>query len=130
VTVRTRLGRGDQVPHFRAQTIDGSTCHYAAIWQHRNLLLVLLPDTGGGDEYVTDLRHRSADLERFETECVISRDAPSGMHTPGVLLADRWGEVVHIAASTDASGLPPVDELLDWLEYIQHRCPECEGEAR
>jgi hypothetical protein len=42
-----------------------------------------------------------------------------------VLIADRWGEVQVVHA-----GAPDVDDILAWLEYVQQRCPECEGEAR
>jgi hypothetical protein len=50
--------------------------------------------------------------------------------SPGVLLADRWGEIVHLTAASESARSPAPGELIEWLEYIQNRCPECEGEAR
>jgi hypothetical protein len=44
-----------------------------------------------------------------------------------VLFADRWGEVVHVEATAE---LPAATALLEWLDYVERRCPECEGEAR
>jgi hypothetical protein len=26
--------------------------------------------------------------------------------------------------------LPSAEDLAEWLVYVTHRCPECEGEAR
>jgi hypothetical protein len=49
----------------------------------------------------------------------------TGVPRPGALVADRWGEVVHVE-----DGWPTVSSLLEWLDYVAHRCPECEGEAR
>jgi hypothetical protein len=46
------------------------------------------------------------------------------------VVADRWGEIVHIAAPSGIAGLPDPGELLEWLDYVEHRCPECEGETR
>jgi hypothetical protein len=44
---------------------------------------------------------------------------------PGLVVADRWGEIVHVARE-----VPRVADVLDWLDHLEQRCPECEGEAR
>jgi hypothetical protein len=49
---------------------------------------------------------------------------------PGVLIADRWGEVVFSDEAPDVGALPTSQELLDWLTFVRNRCPECEGESR
>jgi len=46
-----------------------------------------------------------------------------------LVVADWWGEV-HVATAIRTAGLPPPDELLEWLDYIETRCPECEAESR
>jgi hypothetical protein len=45
-------------------------------------------------------------------------------------VADRWGEIVYIAGGVQVAELPSPHELADWVSYVQHRCPECEGEAK
>lgn len=125
------LHRGDSVPHFEVRTVDGDVFRYSSIWQRKNLLLIQLRyasnDTGA---YVSDLRARAAEFQALETECVITRDEVPGLESPCVLIADRWGEIIHITAASESAQSPTPQELLGWLEYVQHRCPECEGEAR
>jgi len=38
--------------------------------------------------------------------------------------------VMHVAQAPDVAHLPVPDELVEWVDYVRHRCPECEGEAR
>lgn len=44
-----------------------------------------------------------------------------------VVVADRWGEILHIASQSaaDLSRLPSVDELLSWVQFARMQCPEC-----
>ena len=125
------LERGDAVPHFEARTHRGEQFGYSTIWQHRNLILVTLPDAESdlSDNYTAALMAAAEEFNR-DTTCVITRDSIPGMPTPGALVADRWGEIVYIAAASDVAGLPPPQDLRDWIGYVQTRCPECEGEAR
>lgn len=125
------LQRGDSVPHFKVKTVFGDVFDYSTICQRKNLLLVRLlhaPDDNGA--YVSDLRARAAELRALETESVITRDDVSGLPAPGLLIADRCGEIVHLTSASASAQSPTPEELLGWLEYVQNRCPECEGEAR
>jgi hypothetical protein len=70
------------------------------------------------------------EFSQHDTACVITRDHVPEIPSPGVVVADRWGEIVHIAAGADVDGLPLPRELLEWTGYVQHQCPECEGEAK
>jgi hypothetical protein len=45
-------------------------------------------------------------------------------------VADRWGEIAYVAAAPHVTELPTASELIEWLDYVERRCPECEGEAR
>ena len=120
---------GQRVPHFAVRTVDGSVFRYATIWQRQQLLLVALPASGAAD-YARDLGNLAAACYQRDSVCVITREAIDGLRAPAAVIADRWGEIAHVAAAADASGLPAPAELLDWLEHVMHRCPECEGEAR
>jgi hypothetical protein len=125
------LQRGDSVPHFEVRTVDGEVFHYSTIWQRKNLLLIRLRHASNDSgAYVSDLHARAAEFLALETACVITRDEVPGLQPPGVLIADRWGEIIQITTASESAQSPTPQELLGWLEYVQHRCPECEGEAR
>jgi hypothetical protein len=124
------LQRGDEVPHFEVTTLGDEVFRYTPIWQRRNLVLVTLEETGGESGYAEGLFAREADFRALEGVCVVTRDRVTGLPSPGVLVADRWGEIVYVTAASDSGGLPPPSELLEWLDYVARRCPECEGESK
>lgn len=126
----TRLHRGDTVPHVEVETVTGEKFNYTTIWQRKPLVLVALGTSSADESYGSDLSARAAEFSGRDTECVITRDDVGGLRTPGVLIADRWGEVVHVAEAASCAQLPSCDELIEWIEYVRRRCPECEGEAR
>lgn len=126
-----QLRRGDAVPHFRVATLEGRIVEYSTIWQRRNLVLAALPQADtASPAYLSQLEAAKAAFAAGEAECVITRDAIAGVDAPAVVIADRWGEINHISTASDVADLPAVPEILDWLAHVQHRCPECEGEAR
>jgi hypothetical protein len=123
----------DQVPHFAVTDVCGGVVRYSAIWQRMNLVLVTVSGaepSGALNEYAIELRDLVAARPDLETACVITRDAVPGTPCPGILVADRWGEIVFIASGAQPAGLPSADALVDWLEYVQRQCPECQGETR
>jgi hypothetical protein len=124
------LQRGDQVPHFEVHTLAGDVFSYSTIWQRMNLVVVTLPGAGPEDDYPSTLVARARDFDEHNAACVMTRDCVPGVPAPGGVVADRWGEIVYVIAATHAGELPPASELLDWLEYVERRCPECEGEAK
>ena len=119
----TLLQHGDLMPHFTVVTVQGDTFSYGAIWQHKNLALVTLPAVAA---YPHPSDRADAFCER-KSVCVVTRDALAGVPSPGALIADKWGEIVHVAAPGRSDELPTLSELLEWLEYVERRCPECEG---
>jgi hypothetical protein len=123
------LKPGDLLPHFIVTDLDGRKVDYSSsIWQRKQLVLVMLPDDGpSSHSYAQQLIGRAHD---DETAWLVTRDRIAGLPTPGAIVADRWGEVIHVAYAPGAADLPPPDELVEWADYVQHRCPECEGEAR
>jgi peroxiredoxin len=42
-----------------------------------------------------------------------------------VFITDRWGEVFFVSRSVDGDAVPDVHEILDWLTFVDHQCPEC-----
>ena len=126
------LQRGDSVPHFEARTVGGESFSYSAAWQRRNLVLVALPaeESEVVRGYVARVMARQAEFSAMDAECVMTRERVSGVPSPGVVVADRWGEVVHVASTSHVEELTSPEELLDWVDYLHRRCPECEGEAK
>lgn len=126
------LQPGDLMPHFDVTTIRGEQVAYSAIWQRRNLVLVTVPTsdpdgTFGG--YISQLARGTASAAD-DTAWIITRDMVAGVPCPGVVVADRWGEVAHVASESQAGQLPLADEIVEWVTYLQHQCPECQGETK
>ena len=126
------LQRGELVPHFAVARLDGSLASYDDIWQRKNLLLVLLPgeESAGRAEYVSQIADKSREITAHETEYVITTDGVLDLPRPAVVIADRWGEIYFVGNGSRFTELPKIDEILEWLRFIEHECPECQGETR
>jgi hypothetical protein len=126
------LPRGDRVPHFDVEQMDGTRARYGELWQLRNLLLLSLPDDEPGEfvDYATRLVRRQAEFSAEEAGVVMTRAPITGVPRPGVVIADRWGEIYSVVNARSAPEWPTVEDLLEWFRYIRHACPECEGEAK
>lgn len=118
---------GDLIPHFTVTTVEGKPFSYRTIWQQKNLVLLTLPagDSLSSRQYESALNASLAEFSNRDTSWVVTREVVPGAPVPGVVIADQWGEIVHVA-----DGLPEAQGLLEWISYLQHRCPECEGEAK
>ncbi len=127
------LQRRDAMPHFDLMTLGGERFRYASIWQRRNLVLVVVPageSAAAPRPYVAALLARTSEFTSRDAECVVTADAVPGVQSPAVVIADKWGEIDHVATAAQVEDLPSPDELLDWIDYLDRRCPECEGEAK
>lgn len=123
------LERGDAVPHFDVRTVGGDVFSYSTIWQQKNLVLITLAADASDSGYVSELSCLSSEFNNRDCVCVITRDRVPGLPASGALVADRWGEIVFVVAASDIADLPTPAQLLEWVEYVEMRCPECEGEA-
>lgn len=126
------MQKGDALPFFDVTTIAGEQVRYADLWQRKNVLLVCLPAAPSGDEdaYVGELTGRAEEIAACGAVPVVTRDRVTGLPAPGLAIADRWGEVQYLARSASTRDLPDVQDILDTLDFVQRRCPECEGEWR
>ena len=126
------LQRGDSVPHFEVTTVGGELFSYSTIWQRKNLVLLCLPaaESESSGAYMSELLARKSEVRAKDAECVVTRDPVAGIASPGIIVADRWGEIAHVAQATHVDDLTSPEDLLDWLDYLEKRCPECEGEAK
>lgn len=114
------------MPHFSVYSTDGALIAYRDIWQRRNLLLISVPASSEFRDvpqgYVSGLAARARDLALYETTVIVTHDALDGLPSPGVLIADRWGEVYFVYAPGGVTGMPAVDDLVDCVKVIAYKC--------
>jgi hypothetical protein len=120
----------DLLPHFAVTDIGGERVPYSSIWQRKNLVLVILADSNPPSGRYTSGIRAARELDDGDTAWLVTRDAIDGLPRPGVVVADRWGEIAFVSGPSEGGDLPAPDELVEWVRHVQHRCPECEGEAR
>lgn len=118
------LRSGDAFPHVPLHGRDGTIVDYRTIWQRRNLLLVLLPPAGE-DDYLGELDAQAAELAAHDTAVIVTRAGVPGAPTPGIVGADRWGEIFLVS-----DRLLPATEVIGWLRYAQMQCSACWGDGR
>jgi hypothetical protein len=109
-----------------ADALSGRQVEYQQLWQRKNLVLISLP-ADAPRELVDGVVRDMAPLVSDDTGVVVTTDAIPGIPRPGVVVADRWGEVYHVHQAPD---VPRADELREWLRFVRQECPECQGEAR
>ncbi len=49
-----------------------------------------------------------------------------GRPAPALYVTDRYGEVFGAFRTAAGQPLPAFDEVLNWLEFVNSQCPECE----
>ncbi len=124
------MQKGDLVPHFTVSTIDGDTVRYeTSYWQRRNLVLVSTAGQPAAD-YVKDLTACVPDVDALSAGLVVTPDRVGPDDGPLLVVADQWGEIVDVQRAARVDDLPGGAEVRRWLEYLEIRCPECEGEAK
>ena len=95
-------------------------------------MLVALPasESEFSVSYISQLMARKSEFTAENCQCVMTRDLVPGIPNPVVVVADKWGEIVHVANPSRVEDLASPEALLDWVNYLERRCPECEGEAK
>ena len=125
------LRPGQTVPFFEVSDTAGARVAYRDIWQRRPLVLIRLP--GDGPEwraYAAATASRAPDLSAHGAALVLTTDPVPGLPSAGAVVADRWGEIHEVTTAATPAEMPGADVLVEWLRFVQHQCPECQGEAR
>jgi peroxiredoxin len=117
----TMLAPGDHLPHLTLTTVTGDRIAYRDLWQRRNVAIVSTPDADRAQAFAD----AAAEFAKRNAVCIATHQILDVPPCPGVVIADRWGEIVHVARE-----VPAVEDVLEWLDHVELRCPECEGEAR
>ena len=87
----------DLMPMFTAATGDGTVVRYEDIWQRKNLLLIcLLHDDPTASAYATSLSVLEPTLAAYDAALLITTTRIEDVASPGVVVADRWGEVYYV----------------------------------
>jgi hypothetical protein len=122
----------DLMPMFTVTNgIDRSLVDYHKLWQRKNLLLISLrQDDPTARAYVESLIAKESDLRAYDTAFIVTTDAVPGIPSPGIVVADRWGEIYYVQEASSAADLADPVSLIEWLRYVQSECPECQGETR
>lgn len=117
------------VPHFEVRALDGRHVRYQELWQRRSLVLVVAAphEREAAANYASALEMRHDEFEEAEAAVVVTTDSVRGLPVPSAIVADRWGEILHMEtpAAGGASQLPDADELLAWIRFARIQCPEC-----
>ena len=126
------LSAHDPMPMFTVtDSVDGRAFAYEDIWQRKNLVLVTIPrDDATGAGYVKRLLAAATDLRSDDVQVVVTNDGVAGLPSPGVTIADRWGEIAFVQGVEHADTLPSPDDVVEWVTFVQMQCPECQGETR
>lgn len=125
------LNAHDPMPMFTASQVDDGVVDYRDLWQRKQLVLVSLTEhdaTRG--PYVESLLAHAPALGQADTALVVTGDSIEGIPRPGVVVADRWGEVRFVASGRRAADLPDAAALAEWVSSVGMECPECQGETR
>jgi hypothetical protein len=125
----SELNERHQLPHFDVRELNGRRVRYDELWQCRNLVLVLI-DSTRREEATRSASVLSAHRDEFddtEAAVVVTADSVQGLRAPCVVIADRWGEIMHIERPDPGNVWPftNVDELLQWVRFARIQCPEC-----
>ena len=115
------LAPGAQLPHLTLTSVTGDTIAYRDLWQRCNVAIVCTADAEVARPFV----NATADFAERNAVCLVTRETHEVLPCPGIVIGDRWGEIVHVARE-----VPRVEDVLEWLDHLEQRCPECEGEAR
>ena len=122
------MGPGDLIPRFDGAAVDGRDVPYEELWQHRNIVLFVLAGdlAARASAYLRALDFRLSELKPPDTSLVIVDHIMDGPPMNSVVIADRWAEIVHIEQlAADPRAWPSSDDILEWVEFIRVKCPEC-----
>jgi hypothetical protein len=119
---------GALIPHFEVATVDGNRVKYADLWQRRNVVVLTLPDKLDDTtrRYAAELQTRLAELKPDDTTLIVVVGSVHSLPASSLIVADRWGEIAHIEElSPDIAAWPSAIEIVEWVEFVRSKCPEC-----
>jgi hypothetical protein len=115
----------DLIPMFSVTSREGGTrVDYRDVGQKNNLVLVTLSkDDPAAKAYATSLVALETEMASEAARVIVTATSIEGIPSPGVVVADRWGEVYYVQAANRAAELPGSGELMEWIKYVRNECP-------
>lgn len=99
---------------------------YAAIREEQCSILAIAPDKVLDNLLIQDELHLPYPLLADPKGEVFSQysnlDEISGTYKPCIVLADRYNALYQLWIAGSVTDLPPIDELLDSLQYLNKQC--------
>lgn len=88
-------------------------------------LLVLVQIPG---KHAPKLAHAPGEssIVLIDRDGAVGRQMGASRSHPAIYVTDRFGEVAAAWRTAAGQALPRIGEILDWLEYLDSVCPECE----
>lgn len=120
------LTRGLLLKDILVRTPDGRDVYVSDFRSRRNVVLIFPGDRR--DVATTIIEQLAHNPTLAEEEAVLlvasSADARRLYDAPmsALFISDRYGEIFFSVRHPDP--LPDADEVLKWLEFINHQCPE------
>ncbi len=152
-TAKEKPERGSCLPDFAYTTIEGVARRLSDFKGRRNLVLILTGDPENAlldaiarayPEFLAheacvitilkcerDLAARARDAHGWPFEVaadpsgIVHRELGAADASTAVFVTDRWTEVFFASSAAEGSAGPEAQELLDWLTFVEHQCPEC-----
>lgn len=146
--------KGHRIRDYELREAEDRLFEFSGLRGKKNLLLIFAGTRDNGEQQVSKFLPFEDELLEDETKVVIviaegsawitGSDAilvvtdKDGMaheevgakvgsrYEPACYITDRFGEVFAEYRSREGTPLPPPDECLRWLDFINSQCPECE----
>ncbi len=144
--------KGHRLRDFELTSTRGDKVRLSDYRGHANLVIAVADTRGETAELLSQLDSRYPQIRAEDAEVLLIAppdatelpehrfpilvDGDGRMHRElgaeinppqaAVYVADRFGEVYGAYRTADGHPLPSVGEVLNWLEFINRQCPECE----
>lgn len=119
------LVRGELLRDIPVQTAGGQQARLSDFRGRRNIVLFFPGDVSRAPSVISEVASHP-DLGYEEAVVLIASDAEAralySAPKSALFIADRYGEIFFSVRHPDP--LPDASEVLKWLEFINHQCPE------
>jgi hypothetical protein len=105
-----------------------ATCHTHSYGSIGNVVLFIVSADliSAASPYLSALESRLSELKPDDTSLVVVDHSIDGLPLNSVVIADRWGDIVHLERlASDQEAWPSITGILEWVEFIRVKCPEC-----
>lgn len=119
---------GDRLPNVEAHTLDGRAVHTGEFGQRQAVALIVIGPREAAvspwRNWLDDLGALRPEFASLETVVAVSHDLVEGCEFPTALVADRWGEIMHLRRLVVAGDRvePSPADIVEWARNVHYRC--------